>query len=71
MNGTDPANVVRAFADIGKQLADLHTALAVLLEREGRAHQGAGLALGLNLSPGQGLSVIFVEHRFRVEAVDL
>ena len=68
---TDEADVVRAFADVREQLADLDAGLAVLLEREGRAHQRAGLAFGGNRAARQRLSVVLVEHRLRIEAVDL
>ena len=46
-------------------------ALAVLLERERRSHQRAGLALGGDRAAGQRLAVVLVEHRLRIEAVDL
>ena len=58
-------------ADVREQLADLHAALAVLLERERRSHQRAGLALGGDRAAGQRLAVVLVEHRLGIEAVDL
>ena len=53
------------------QLAEVETALAVLLELERRLHQHAGAALGLDLLARQRLAVVLVEHRLGIEAVDL
>src|SRR5262249_41651239 len=41
------------------------------LKGERRSHQGSRLSLGFDFTPRQRLTVIFVEHGFRVEAVDL
>src|SRR5690348_4232773 len=38
------ADIIRALADLREQFADIHSALAVFLEREWRAHQCACLA---------------------------
>src|SRR4029077_17835638 len=45
--------------------------LAVLLERERRLHERPRLALGRDRAAWQRLPVVLVEHRLRVEAVDL
>ena len=67
----DHADVVGARADVREELADLEAALAVALERERRLHQRAGLALGRDGAARQRLAVVLVEHRLRIEAVDL
>ena len=70
-DGSDPADVVGALAHVREQLAHVHATAAVLLERERRTHQRAGLPLGRNRSAGERLAVILVEHRLRIEAVHL
>jgi hypothetical protein len=67
----DEADVVGARAHVGKQLAHVHAALPVLLERERRPHERAGAAFGRDRSARQRLPVVLVEHRLRIEAVDL
>ena len=71
VHGADEADVVGAAADVRKQLAHLHAALAVLLERERRLEQAPGLPFGRDVPAGQRLPVVLVEHRLGVEAVDL
>ncbi len=46
VHGTNPADVVRHFAEMRPELADIHAAVPVFLERERRLHQLAGSALG-------------------------
>jgi hypothetical protein len=58
-------------AHVRPQLAELQAGLAVLLELERRLHQVAGLALRLHRAAGQRLTVVLVEHRLGVEAVDV
>ncbi len=65
------ADVVGAGADVREQLAHFDAALAVLLERERRLQQRAGLALGRHRAARQRLAMVLVEHRLRIEAVDL
>ncbi len=66
----DDADVVCHGADVGEQLADLDSRLAVVLELEGRPHERPRLALRLDLVRNR-LAVIPVELRLRVEGVDL
>ena len=70
VDGTNPSDVVGDFAEVGPEFGDVHAALAVLLELEGRAHEGAGAAFGFDLDAGQRLAVVLIEHGLRVEAVD-
>jgi hypothetical protein len=65
------ADIVRAAAHVREQLAHFQAALPVPGEREGRLHQRAGLALGRHGTTRKRLPVVLVEHRFRIEAVDL
>src|SRR5579862_7142563 len=72
--GVDRANeadVVGAFADVRKELADFDAALSVLLECERRLQERAGLSLSRHFAAGQRLAVVFLEHRLVIEAVDL
>src|SRR5262249_20582512 len=71
VEGPDPTDTIRAFADLREQFAHLHAAFAVLLEGELRAHQRAGLPLSLNGRARQRLAVIPVEHRLGIEAIHL
>src|SRR5262249_20054526 len=71
VQGPDPTDTIRAFADLREQFAHLHAAFAVLLEGELRAHQRAGLPLSLNGPARQRLAVILVEHRLGIEAIHL
>ncbi len=71
VDGADEADVVGARADVREQFAHVHSALAVLLERERRAQQRTGLAFGGDAAAGQRLPVILVEHRLGIEAVHL
>ena len=68
---SDEADVVGHLANVWKQLADVHPRLAVFLERKRRPHQGSGLALGRDRAARERLAVILVEHRLRIEAVNL
>ena len=45
--------------------------LPYFLNVNGDLHQRAGLALGRDRAAGQRLAVVLVEHRLRIEAVDL
>jgi len=67
----DEADVACALADMRKQFAHVHTALAVLFELERRAHRCTRLALGGHRSARQGLAMILVEHGLRIEAIHL
>ncbi len=67
----DHADLVGALADMRKQFAELRPALPIFLEAERRLHQDAGLALGHDLFARHRLPVVLVEHRLRVERVDL
>src|ERR1044072_2129287 len=69
--GTNDAEIVGVTTESRKELADLDAALPVWFEREWRLQQRAGLALGLEISGGRGLPVVFIEHRLRVEGIDL
>jgi hypothetical protein len=71
VHGADPADVVRDFAQVRPQLANIHPALAVLLKRERGFHQLAGAPLSRDRSAGQRLTVVLVEHRLGIEAVDV
>ena len=44
--------------------------MAVLLELEGRLHQFAGAAFGLDVTAGHRLAVVLLERRLRIEGVD-
>jgi hypothetical protein len=71
MHGPDETEIVNATPDMGKDVAHLDTTLAILLEAERGPHQVAGLPLGYQVSTGKGLPMVFVQHRFRVEGIDL
>ena len=71
VDGADEADIVGHFAHVRKQFADLHPALTVLLEGEGRAQQRSGLALGGHDAARQRLAVILLQRRFRIEAIHL
>src|SRR5205814_8478826 len=68
---SNAADVVHALADVREELGHLDARLAVLLERERRSHERTGLALGRDRAARQRLPVVLVEHRLRIEAVDL
>ena len=58
-------------AELREDLADFDAALAVLLEREGRLQQIAGLALRLQIARGHRLAVVLRQHRLGIERVHL
>ncbi len=64
-----PADVVGDFAQVRPQFAQIHSALAVLFEREGRFHQLAGTTLGFDIAAGQGMAVVFFERGLGIEAI--
>ena len=70
VDGTNPGDIVGDFAEVGPEFGDIHAALAVLLELKGRAHEFAGAAFSFDLGAGEGLTVVLIEHRLRVEAVN-
>ena len=55
----DDADVVDAFGDVGKDLADFDAALAVFLKFERRGKRGAGLAFGSEVFDRQQFAGIF------------
>src|SRR2546425_2280281 len=60
-----------ALAQSREDLADLDAALPASLEGERRAHEVAGLPLGLRISARHRLAVVLVQKRFRVERINL
>src|SRR5262252_9756435 len=52
------------------QFADIHTALAVLLEFERRLHQFTCPPLRADRAAWHRLAIVFLECRFGIEAVD-
>ena len=70
VDGTHPADVVGDFAQVRPEFADVHAALAVLLELERRLHQFARAALGRDGAAGQRLAVVLFERRLRIEGID-
>jgi hypothetical protein len=68
---SNDADIVRASAHVGKELGDLEATLAVALEFEGRLHESASLALVAEVAAGHGLTMVFLEHRLVVEAIDV
>ena len=65
-----PANIVRHFAQMRPELADVHAALPVFLELERRLHQLAGSPLGGDGAAGHGLAVVLGKHRLGIERID-
>jgi hypothetical protein len=70
IDGAHPADIVGHFTQMRPKLADVHSALPVLLELERRLHQFAGSALGFDVSAGKRLAVILLERGLRIEAID-
>ena len=66
----DPAHIVGDLAKVRPQLADIHSALAVLLELERRLHQLAGPALGLDPAAGNRLPIVLLKRGFGIERID-
>ena len=71
VHGAHDAHVVHASAEIGEHFGDLDAALAILLELEGRLHQGTGLALMPKITARHRLAVVLGQHRLGIEAVVL
>jgi hypothetical protein len=67
----DHANVVDAFADLGKNVADFDSALPVLLKSERGAHQVPGLGFGHERSAGHRLAIVLGQHRLGIERIHL
>ena len=66
----DHAQIIGKRGQFGKQLAHFQAALAVLRELERRFEARAGRALGFE-HIRQRFAVVFVQHRLRVEGIDL
>ncbi len=67
----DDAEIVGMFAEVGKQLADFHAALAVLLEFERRGKGRSRLAFGAQVFVRQGFSRKPCQGGLGVEGVDM
>src|SRR5579859_3436400 len=67
----DHANIINALGHVGKNLADLDSALGEFFELELRREPGAGLALGLQILHGQRLAGVFFQRGFGIEGVNV
>ena len=64
---SDNAEVVDVLADLREDLADLNTALAILLKAEGRGHEVAGRAVRLDFRTGHRLAVALDQAELGIE----
>ena len=71
LHRADDADVIDDSERCGKISLTSMPRLAVLLERERRLHQRAGLALGRHRTARQRLAVVLRQRRLGVERVDL
>lgn len=71
MHGSDDADVVRTFSDVGEEFTDLDPTLAVLCEFEGGTVACARLAFRLEVIHGQGLAMVLCQKRLGIKGVDL
>jgi hypothetical protein len=70
VHGANPADIVRDLAQVRPQLADVHSALPVLLEFEWRLHQLAGPPLRLDIATRQRLAIVLFQRRLGIETID-
>src|SRR5262249_23016189 len=69
---TNHAQIIRDSPNLGKQIAHPRTALAILLEREGRLQQIARLRReARSLGKGERFAVVALQQRLVVERVNL
>src|SRR5262249_55983253 len=72
VHGLDEADIVYEPGQLGKQVANPHSALAMLVEFPGRLEQVEGLARNhFGTREGQRLAVVSLEQRLVVESVYL
>ena len=72
VEGADEAEFVGVPGEVGEEFADPHAALAVLLEAERGAEDGAEFVFrAADVTAVEWLAGVLVECRFRVEEVDL
>ena len=71
MQGSDDAEVVHSFSDVGEEFTDLDPTLAVLCEFEGGTVACARLAFRLEVIHGQGLAMVLCQKRLGIKGVDL
>src|SRR5260370_35343583 len=67
----DYTDVVDALPNVGKKFTHLNAAFTVLLKRKRGLHQSSGLPFVLRRLTRQRLAMIFFQHGFGIEAIDL
>ena len=65
------ADVIDAFADVRKELADFNAALAIFLELVRRLESRAGFAFGAQIFHGQKFARIFSQSRLGIERINV
>src|SRR5262245_44972130 len=71
VHGANHANIIDPLGQVGKDIADLNTALSILLKVEGRLHQIASASLCLRITAWSRFAVILIEHWLRIESIDM
>ena len=71
VHGANDTDVVNAFGDLWKNLADRNPGLSRTLELEGRFKKPTGLSLGFAIGSRRPLPMVFFQRRFGIKSITI